>query len=236
MDSFYFRSALVPSTQRSYESAKRRYQQFCVNTSKSPLPLTEDNLCSFAAYLADTGLAYQTINSYLSATKHLQIESGIADPLMGSMLRLEHVLRGIKREHSKKSSSAKPRLTMTPNILLKLRAVWEEDSAAFDNIMLWAACCMCYFRFLRSGEIYVPSDMDYDPSTHLSFSDIAVDSHKNTSTISVKIKASKTDPFRQGVTIYLGATGTNLCPVKAILAYIAVQGSKQGPFFFFQNN
>ena len=42
-----------------------------------------------------------------------------------------------------------------------------------------------------------------------------------TSCIAVKIKASKTDPFRQGVTVYLGATGTNLCLVKAILAYIA---------------
>ena len=145
-----------------------------MNASKSPLPLTEDNFCSFAAYVADTRPAYQTIKSYLSATKHLQIESGFADPLMGSMLRLEHVLRGIKQEHSK-SSSTKPRLPMTPNVL---RTVWE-DSAAFDNIMLWAAC---YFGFLRSGEICVPSDMDCDPSTHLSFLDIAVDLHENTPT------------------------------------------------------
>ena len=154
---------------------------------------------------------------------------------MDSMLRLEHVLRGIKRELSKKSSTSKPRLPMTPNILLKLRSVLEEDPAAFDNIMLWAACCMCYFGFLRSGEVCTPSVTDYDPSAHLSFSDIAVDSHENTSSIAVKIKASKTDPFRQGVTIYLGATGTKLCPVKAILAYIAVRGSAQGPFFRFNN-
>lgn len=161
----------------------------------------------------------------------------MGDPHISSMPVLEHVVRGIKRELSKNSSSTKPRLPITPNILLKLRAVWEETPAAFDTIMLWAACCTCYFGFLRSGEICVPSsgDSHYDPATHLSMGDLAVDSHVDTSSVSLRIKASKTDPFRQGQTIYLGATGTKLCPVKAILAYIAVRGSNPGPLFRFEN-
>ena len=221
MVSHYFRASLAPSTHRSYESAKRRYSQFCLLNKLTPLPLTEYNLCIFAAYLANSGLAHQTIKCYLSAVKHLQIESGMGDPSMSSMPKLEHVLRGIKRELSKKTHAGnKPRLPMTPNILLKLRAVWEQEATAFNHIMLWAACCTCYFGFLRSGEICSPTDSTHDPSTHLNFSDIAVDSHENTSTISVRIKASKTDPFRQGATIYLGATDTKLCPVKAVLAYI----------------
>ena len=88
---------------------------------------------------------------------------------------------------------------------------------------------------MRSGEISIPSDKEYDPSTHLSFGDIAVDSHENTSTVAIKIKASKADPYRHGIMIYLGATNTKLCPVKAILAYIAVRGSKPGPLFMFAN-
>ena len=55
------------------------------------------------------------------------------------------------------------------------------------------------------------------------------------STVSIRIKASKTDPFRQGVTIYLGVTKTTVCPVKAILAYIAVRGTHEGPFFYFSS-
>ena len=72
-------------------------------------------------------------------------------------------------------------------------------------------------------------------STHLCISDIAVDNHQNTSAVSIRIKASKTDPFRQGVTIYLGVTKTTICPVKAILAYIAVRGTHEGPFFYFSS-
>ena len=59
--------------------------------------------------------------------------------------------------------------------------------------------------------------------SHLSFSEITVISHDKTSVITLKIKASKTDPFTQGVTIYLGATGMKLCPVKSLLAYIATR-------------
>lgn len=199
------------------------------------VPVTEDKLCSFAAYLAHDGLSYQTIKCYLSAIKHLQIESGMNDPRINEMAKLEHVLRGIKREGSKKNVTTKPRLPMTPATLGKLKSVWEANPSAFNNIMLWAASCTCYFGFLRSGEICVPSDTEFDPSTHLCMSDIAVDTHHNTSMVSIRIKASKTDPFRQGVTIYLGVTKTPICPVKALLAYIAVRGTQQGALFKFSN-
>lgn len=159
----------------------------------------------------------------------------MGDPHISCMPKFEHVLRGIKKEQSKKKGGSKPRLPMTPDILLKLRSVWEQEPGNYDHIMLWAACCTCYFGFLRSGEICSPSDKDYDSSTHLSFADIAVDSHDDPSTIAITIKASKTDPYRQGVTVYLGATGSKLCPVKALLAFISVRGDATGPLFQFAN-
>ena len=42
--------------------------------------------------------------------------------------------------------------------------------------------------------------------------------------VHILIKQSKTDPFRQGVYIYLGRTGNAICPVKASLLYLALQG------------
>ena len=58
--SHYFQCSLASSTQRSYASAKRRYSQFC-STYITPLSVDENKLCSFVAYLASTGIAYQTI-------------------------------------------------------------------------------------------------------------------------------------------------------------------------------
>ena len=51
----------------------------------------------------------------------------------------------------------------------------------------------------------------------------------------VNIKASKTDPFRKGVSIYIGRTNNGLCPVAALAAYFASRGSGPGPFFQFSN-
>jgi len=74
---------------------------------------------------------------------------------------------------------------------------------------------------MRAGEITVPSDTDYDQGAHLSFSDIAVDNVTNPSIMQVRIKSSKTDPFRKGVDLYVGRTNTDFCPISAMMAYLS---------------
>ena len=54
--------------------------------------------------------------------------------------------------------------------------------------------------------------------------------------LEIRIKVSKTNPFRKGVTVYLGRTGGDLCPVAAVLAYMVQRGSEKGPFFWFTKN
>ena len=103
--------------------------------------------------------------------------------------------------------------------------------------MIWAASLTCFFGFLRSGEITVPSLSGHaDPSVHLNYNDIAVDNPSNPCIIKVRIKASKTDPFHQGVDIYLGKTGHLLCPVSALLKYLAARGSQEGLLFKLKDN
>ena len=79
------------------------------------------------------------------------------------MPKLEGVIKGIKSHQAKKQPVVRPRLPITPVIMQKMRAVWEKDSRNQDNIMLWAAVCACFFGFMRSGEITVPSESAYDP-------------------------------------------------------------------------
>ena len=45
----------------------------------------------------------------------------------------------------------------------------------------------------------------------------------------------KTDQLGRGVAVYIGATGDDLCPVAALLAYVAVRGEAPGPFFRFED-
>ena len=127
------------------------------------------------------------------------------------------------------------RLPITPRILRQLKAVWKKETNRRNAKMLWAAACLCFFGFLRSGEAVAPTESNYDPFYHLCFKDISIDNTKLPTSMKVTIKASKTDPFRHGVTLHLGRTGTDLCPVSAVLEYMVARGCEAGPLFIWQD-
>ena len=186
----------------------------------------EKPLIFFVAKLFKDGLAGTTIKAYLAAIRYSQIALGLGNPNIPNMSQLEYVLKGARKFARSKSSS---RLPITPAILEKLHAVWSSSSEQFNASMLWAASCMCFFGFLRSGEVVAPSNSAFDGETHLCHGDVTVDSTSSPRVIKVLLKASKTDQYRLGVSIYLGRTGTLLCPVAAVLSYMV------GPFFVFED-
>ena len=222
-------AGLAPSTQRVYASGKKKYLTFCQLTGSPPLPVTEHNLMYFVAFAVNKGLKHQTIKSYLSAVRHLQVSCGGGDPQLGSMPQLGLALRGARKEQA--GQLKRTRLPITPAVPLKMHQVWNQKAASWDHIMLWAACCLGFFGFLRSGELTVPEVWEFDPGLQLSFSDISVDNSSNPRSLAVQIKQSKTDQLRQGVAVFVGRMDTILCPVAAVLAYLALRGSGEGPLF-----
>ena len=100
--------------------------------------------------------------------------------------------------------------------------------------MLWAACCMVFFGFMRAGEFTCRSANTPSDDT-LSVSDKSIDSRVNPQVLIVRLRHSKTDPFGAGVNLYLGHTGNTLCPVATVLGYLAIHSSTPGPLFHFQD-
>ena len=82
--------------------------------------------------------------------------------------------------------------------------------------------------FLRAGEMTTPDEGGYDPAVHLSFGDVVIDDPLQPSFVRLTLKQSKTDPFRKGVDLYVGRTGSNHCPVAAPLSCIHCRGSTAG--------
>ena len=76
----------------------------------------------------------------------------------------------------------------------------------------------------------------HDPSVHLNFNDVAADNPTSPKILQIHIKASKTDPFCQGVNIHIGRTDNSLCPVSALLKYLIVYGTAPGLLFHFKDN
>ena len=178
----------------------------------------------FSALLADS-LTHSSIKVYLSAVRSLHIDNGLPDPLV-NCLQLQRLLRGVKRVQGPASRS---RLPITIDLLKVIQQ--SLDMRDSDHVMLWAACCLGFFGFLRAGEFTVNSS--FDPSVHLSIGDIQADSLVNPTCFKVRIKCSKTDPFRKGCDIYVGRGNSAVCPIVALSNYLVLRGPAPGPVFQF---
>ena len=225
----YFAAALANSTHKTYAAAERRYLNFCKDFNLVSLPVSESTLCYFVACLGQQGLAHSSIRTYLSGIRQAQISHGLCDPHLDQMPRLRQVLKGVKVEAGKKGKAPRAWLPITPAILCKLKTVWLHSEPSYNSTMLWAASTVMFFSFCRSGETTVGTT--YDPNTHLSIGDVATDNAHNPSVISLNIKHSKTDQGRRGVRVVIGKTGDDICPVSALLSYLANRGTKPGALF-----
>ncbi len=81
----------------------------------------------------------------------------------------------------------------------------------------------------------IPSDHEFDPAVHLTRSDIAIDNKVNPRVMQVFLKQSKTELFRQGIMLYLGKAGTEICMVTTVLAYVVVGSRQEGLLFRYQD-
>ena len=75
----------------------------------------------------------------------------------------------------------------------------------------------------------MPSVTSFSPLIHLTVQHIAVDAPSYPLCMSIKIKASMTDPFRKGSDIH------PLCAVQAIMAFLSQRHSSPGPLFCLQD-
>jgi len=227
----FLREGLASSTRRTYAAGQKRYYSFCTATKCHPLPTKEATLVLFSTHLAANNTCYSTIKVYLSAIRQLHVLAGFHEHFNLQLTpRLQQVLRGIKK-HQARSHPEQPRLPITSHIMKQIKEVLLQQPHSYTNIMMWAACCIAFFGFMRVSEFTVPSKTGYDKSCHLCLSDIAVDNRKNPRLLKVTLKESKTDPFRKGVHIYLGATDRTICPILGILPYLAARGNTPGPLF-----
>ena len=114
-----------------------------------------------------------------------------------------------------------------------VRHIRNSDIIYHDQLLIVSAITLAFFGLLRSSEYTAPSGNTYDPSVTLLFSDITFS--VNQTVAFINIKSSKTDPFKIGVTIRVGATNTECCPVHALLCFINCHNYRSGPLYTFSD-
>ena len=138
-----------------------------------------------------------TIKVYLAAVRNLHLEAGFPESFVNLTL-LPRLVHGIKRAYSRDRCS---RLSITPQILvtfrMHLKIQWQDHS------VLWSAMVISFFAFLRLSELLA-----------LQRSDVTIiDSTHELPIFSLRIRSSKTDPFRHSITVRItpSGMGTHTC-------------------------
>ena len=103
----------------------------------------------FVSHLAQEDLAHSSIKVYLSAVRNLHVSAGYHTEFAAQLTpRLQLVLKEIKKERAKFAPSC-TRLPITVEIMSKIKEVFLQKPKDYDNILLWAACYIAFFGFLR---------------------------------------------------------------------------------------
>ena len=183
--------------------------------------------------LAFQGLALQSIKTYIAAVKHENIALGFPD--IPHTPRVRQLLLGAGRlQGTLRRSVPRTRLPITVQLLRGFFGQWpvgRGSSGHRRHVTLRAAASACFFGFFRSGELTIPSVRGFDPASHLSWGDVSVDSAEHPKCAKIHLKRSKCDPMGKGVDVYLGGSGDEVCPIAALVEYVASRGSAPGPFF-----
>ena len=175
---------------------------------------------------------HSTTKNYLSAIKHYHLSHGYALDLL-AFLRLQLILRGIKRSQGVNSKIRRPIALHILNLFYHLLNVKLTTNK--DSIMVWATMSLAFFGFLRIGEL--TCDSNFNPECHLTLSDLVFMPKSSPIYMLVRLKVSKTEPFRKGQTVVIGRANSKLCPISAMLAYIESRTPfpNSGPLFTFQS-
>ena len=239
----YMLSSIAPSTSRQYTAHLQRYIQFCHSRNLSAFPLHQQNLVLFTTNLARS-ISYSSIKGQLAAKNFFSEVHGFnTTTTFTSFHRLYLTLRGIRRTQGNKHKKQK-RLPITPDLLKIIQYNLHNSSLVYeDKLMLWAAMLTAFFGFLRISEYTATNKTLFDPELTLCYRDVKMlkylqpkgVSRNGVTNVELNIKSSKTDPFRMGISVRLAANDSMLCPVQALIEYMAFHPKRQGPLFMFQN-
>lgn len=142
---YMYIAGLAASTRKVHLSGKKQYILFCKDHKiTQALPVNEEILCYYVAYLGDKGLAFGTIKYYLAALRDLHIQYGFPSPTDTKMPRLDRILKGIEVTRGKQGKCPKRKSPITPYILRQLRVVWGMTPHAYEHALLWAVAVTCF--------------------------------------------------------------------------------------------
>ena len=177
--------------------------------------------------MGDERVPPKAVKAYVGRLKSSCIDRGYSDLTVFNDDTVERVYRGIKGMRGEGvNRERKPR---TRDVLLDVLSTFNTSTR--EGATLHASFCLAFAGFLRAGEFTYSAKDRTSPNFGQWFvtrsSIILFDDR-----LELTLPSSKTDPFRNGVTLHIAATNDAGCPVASLRhLYQNFPAAPFGPLF-----
>lgn len=191
------------NTAYKYGKSFEAFRKWCIQNEVKQNPASVEDISRYLIYLYQIHAPYSRMETVFYAIKwHYDCNSIVLiNPCESKFLH--NVLLGLKKLLSKPIVKKEP---VTPEILKAIMDMYGKS----ENLIDIRLCCMIllsYAGFLR-----------FDELINIRRCDIQL----YVSHVNIFICKSKTDIFRQGAWVLVGATNSETCPVLALRRYLNV--------------
>lgn len=213
---------MAESTWKTYQRAQEVLIQFLIQYGfKGSLPLQPIIIALFVTHLNKAKYAASTILTYLAAINFIHKLYNLPQP--GQSFLVQKAVLGVQKTKPKFDM----RLPITQGLLHKITAALEHcTQSMYQRLMYKSMFLLAFAAFLRIGEITV--------SNQNTLNVLKLDSVKNCpDNRGLKLLFSNFKHSRgRQVSINIGRTRDNFCPVEALITYMTLRHSFNSDFLY----
>jgi integrase len=204
----YRRAARADNTRRAYRAAIARFTDWCHEHRQTALPASPETVAAFLAAEAGRGLTVNTLRLRHAALRYLHLLAGYPLPTASPLVAA--TFTGVRRAHRR------PLRKKTALVLDRLRAAVETIPDTLPGKRDRALLLVGFAAALRPSEL---AALSFD---HLT---------RHNDGIALFLPWRKNDQEGEGTSVWLPAGRTDLCPVKALDAWLGAAAIGEGPLF-----
>ena len=216
--------AWADSTQKTYQSYRNSYLNFCKMARYRPVPTSTQRVCEYLVYLSDR-LAYSSIIKYVGIIRIMYEELGLKDPKFLQEYDVKLVLLALKKELG---AEVHRKAAMTPELLVSM---YKNLDGSTEDVIVWAITLTAFFGLLRISNVLAPAEFGFVLGKHLAREDVTIRSDM----VLLKLWWAKNNQFKERVPIVPlpAIEGHCLCPVQAVQEAFrrTARSDMQGPAF-----
>ena len=204
----YRRASRAENTRRAYRAAVARFTGWCAVHGRTALPASPETVAAFLAAEARAELAVNTLRLRHAAIRYLHLLAGYPPPTAEAVVST--TFAGIRRAHRR------PLGKKTALVLDRLRAAIETIPETLPGLRDRALLLVGFAAALR------PSEIARLTLEHLT---------RHPDGTELFLPWRKNDQDARGTKLWLPQGRTDLCPVKALDAWLAAAAIADGPLF-----